>query len=308
MKKSDLVSIADLTPNTLLGVLRDAAALKRDGGGRTLAGRSVALLFQKPSLRTRASFDVAVHQLGGHCLYLGPEEVGLGEREPVEDVARVLSRYVDAMVARTFFHRDVELLARYATVPVVNGLSDVEHPCQALADLLTIQEKSGRLDGRAIGYVGDGNNCAASLALGAAMTGAAFRIASPPGYELPEPIARRARSLAAATEAPFEMVRDPLDAIRGADVVYTDAWTSMGQEREWERRRAAFAGYQVTPELLARAKPGVIFLHPLPAHAGEEIAPGLLDHPASVVFDQAENRLHVQKAVLAALLRGGPAA
>lgn len=305
-KKLDLVSLSDLTPNQVQRVLRHAAEMKKGKGDRPLQGKSVALLFEKPSLRTRVSFDVAVHQLGGHPIYLSPEEVGLNKREPVEDVARVLSRYVDAIVARTFAHADVEKLARYASVPVVNGLSDGEHPCQALADLLTIQEKTCGLEGRVIAHIGDGNNCAASLAIGAAMVGAVFRIASPPGYALPEHIVRKVKALASETRDSFQALEDPREAVRGADVVYTDVWTSMGQEREREKRRAAFVGYQVTEALLARAKRNVIFMHPLPAHHGEEVAAGLLDHPASVVFDQAENRLHAQKAVLVELLGPSP--
>lgn len=302
MKKQDLVSLADLSPDQLRRILENAAALKGRRAEPALQGKTLAMLFQKPSLRTRVSFDVALIQLGGHPLYLSPEEVGMGRREPVQDVARVLSRYVDGIVARTFAHRDMELLAEYASVPVINGLSDAEHPCQALADLLTVYEKKGALKGKSIAYIGDGNNVAASLLLGAAMVGARFRIASPEGYELPGPLVQRAERLAGESGAHIERLRRPEQAVQGADVVYTDVWVSMGQEGEADRRRPAFAPYQVTAKLLSLAKPDVIFMHPLPARHCEEIADGILEHPRSVVFDQAENRLHAQKALLIELL------
>ena len=301
--KQDFVSIADLSREELDTLLGKAAVFKRGRRARPLEGKTLALLFEKPSLRTKVSFDVAIAHLGGHAVYLSPDEVGMSKRESTEDVARVLSRYVDGIVARTFAHRDVELLAQHATVPVINALSDGEHPCQALADLLTIQERKGPLAGKTIGYVGDGNNVAASLALGAAMMGACYRIASPEGYELPSPVLERAGALAKESGGAIEGVTGPDEAVRGADVVYTDVWASMGQESQAERRRAAFADYQVTEERLSLAKADVIFMHPLPAHHGEEVALGLLEHPKSVVFDQAENRLHVQKALLIELLR-----
>ena len=306
MKKQDLVSLTDLSRDRLWRIIKLGAAFKGSRSEPVLQGKTLAMLFQKPSLRTRVSFDVALFQLGGHPLYLSPEELGMGRREPVEDVARVLSRYVDGIVARTSAHRDVEVLAQHASVPVINGLSDAEHPCQALADLLTIYEKKGALQGKLITYVGDGNNVAASLALGAAMVGAHFRIASPEGYELPALLVQRAQGLAGESGAVIEQLREPQEAVRGADVIYTDVWVSMGQEGEAERRRAALAPYQVTAELLSLARDDVAFMHPLPAHHCEEIAHGLLDHPRSVVFDQAENRLHAQKALLIELL--GPSA
>ena len=300
--KKDFVSLADLSPEELRAVLKSASAMKRGRQGRPLEGKALALLFQKPSLRTKVSFVIAMAQLGGHAVYLSPEEVGIGKREPAEDVARVLSRYVDGIVARTFAHREVEVLAHSATVPVINGLSDGEHPCQALADLLTIQEKKGSVEGVTIAYVGDGNNVAASLLLGSAMMGACCRIASPQGYELPRPLVDKARALAKASGGAVEEPAEPDQAVRDADVVYTDVWTSMGQEGEVRRRKAAFADYQVTETTLSLAKPDVLFMHPLPTHHGEEVAAGILDHPNSVVFDQAENRLHVQKALLIELL------
>jgi len=269
-----------------------------------LGGKTLALLFEKPSLRTRASFDVAMQQLGGHALYLSPAEVGLGEREPVADVARVLSRYVDAIAARTFKHETVEELARWADVPVINALSDGEHPCQALADLLTIYEKKDRWRGLVLAFVGDGNNVARSLMLGSAMVGMEFRIASPQGYCVSRALVDKAESLAAASGAAVVCVESPQEAVRGADVVYTDVWASMGQEKEQVERRRAFSGYQVNAELLALASPDAIVMHDLPAHRGEEIADEVIEGPQSVVFDQAENRLHAQKAVLALILGG----
>lgn len=305
MKKRDLLSIADLAPEQIQGLLSRALEMKRGAQSQCLAGKNVAMLFEKPSLRTRVSFDVAVHDMGGHAIYLGHDEVGLGNREGVSDVGRVLSRYVDAIVARTFSHQTLLDLASYATIPVVNALSDAEHPCQALGDLLTIQEHiGGRLDGLTIAFIGDGNNVAASLALGAAAVGVSFAIASPPGYELPEHVAKQAQELARKSGATIRQVHDPKEAARHADVVYTDVWVSMGQEAQGDQRRRDFQGYQVTPELMALAKPGALFMHPLPAHHGEEVAQGMLEHPQSVVFDQAENRLHIQKAVLELLLGG----
>ena len=296
-----LLSVANLSPSEIEGLLRRAAALKGAPAPQVLAGRTVALLFEKPSLRTRVSFDVAIHQLGGHALYLGREEVGMGVREPVPDTARILSRYVDAIVVRTFAQATLETLARYSTVPVINALSDDEHPCQAFADLLTIQEHRGRLAGTTIAYVGDGNNVAASLAIAAASVGARFTIASPPGYELPAAVVEEARRRGELAGAQVTLTDSPQQAVAGADAVYTDVWTSMGQEAESELRRQAFRGYRVDAELMALAGDGALFMHPLPAHPGEEIADGMLEHPQSVVFDEAENRLHVQKAVLAEL-------
>ena len=305
MSKKDLLSIADLSPQEIQDVLRRAAELKRGATSTALAGKSVALLFEKPSLRTKASFDLAVHQLGGHPIYFGAEEVGLSKREPVADVARVLERYVDAIVARTFAHSTLVELAEWASVPVINALSDGEHPCQALGDLLTIQEHRGRLQGLAVAYIGDGNNVAASLALGAASVGASFVIASPPGYELPATVLAHAQELAAERGAAVRQVASPQEAARGADVIYTDVWTSMGQESEAQQRRQAFEGYQVNPNLIALAATGAIFMHPLPAHHGEEVAVGMLEHAQSSVYDQAENRLHAQKGLLDLLLGHG---
>lgn len=302
MKEKHLLSIADLTSQEILGLIQGAVTLKKETAPPVLAGKSVALLFEKPSLRTRVTFDVAVHQMGGHPIYLGRDEVGLGVREPPADIARVLSRYVSALVVRTFAQSTLETLARYASVPVINALSNDEHPCQALADLLTIYEKKGDLKNVKIAYVGDGNNVAASLALAAASVGANFAIASPPGYHITTPVMEKARTRAQDNGGDFTLSESPQEVVANADVIYTDVWISMGQEEETERRRMAFESYRVDQGLLAHAKAGALFMHPLPAHPGEEISPGLLEHPQSVVFDQAENRLHIQKAILADIL------
>lgn len=304
LRGRDLISIADLSAQDIRRVVDTALAMKNGDSSPVLKGRTLALLFEKPSLRTRVSFDVAMAQLGGHALYLSPAEVGLGEREPVADVARALSRYVDAIAARTFKHETVEELARWADVPVMNALSDGEHPCQALADLLTIYEKKGRWRGLVLSFVGDGNNVARSLMLGSSLVGMDFRIASAQGYRISTALVEKAQSLAAASGAAVVCVESPQEAVRGADVVYTDVWASMGQEEERVERRRTFDGYQVNAELLALAAPDAIVMHDLPAHRGEEIADEVIEGPQSVVFDQAENRLHAQKAVLALILGG----
>ena len=305
MHGRDLLSIVDLSPEELARVLETARVLRQAQDRSLLAGKTLALVFEKPSLRTRVSFDVAMRQLGGDCIYLSPAEVGLGTREPVADVARVLSRYVDCIAARTFAHETVEELARWAEVPVINALSDGEHPCQALADVLTIQEKKGRLAGVSLAFVGDGNNTARSLCLAAAMSGMEFRFASPEGYGLPEATVAQARELARDAGGGVACLRDPEEAVKGADVVYTDVWASMGQEEESAARRAAFQGYQVDARMMSLAAPEAIFMHDLPAHRGEEVSAEVIEGPQSVVFDQAENRLHAQKAVLALILRQG---
>ncbi|MGB3128276.1 MAG: ornithine carbamoyltransferase [Dehalococcoidia bacterium] len=302
MKGKDLLSIGDLAPDDVWRIIDRAIELKRQGASPILAGESLALLFEKPSLRTRVSFDIAMHQLGGHSVYIPQSEVGLGTRESISDVARTLSRYVNIIAARTFAHATVESLAEHATIPVINALSDREHPCQALGDLLTIYEKKAKLEGLTFAFIGDGNNVASSLLLASALAGANFRIASPKGYEISDEIESLGRRLA-RSNAQIILVEQPQAAVAGADVVYTDVWTSMGQEAEAKKRLGAFAGYQVTAELLSQAAKDVILMHPLPAHHDEEIAPGLIDSPQSVVFDQAENRLHVQKAILAELLQ-----
>ena len=300
MKKRDLLSIADLKPQEVSQVALRGHQMKQGGAEPVLASRNVALLFEKPSLRTRASFEVAIHQLGGFSFYMGREEVGLGVREPVSDVARVLSRWVDCIVARVFSHSTLEEMARYANIPIINALSDREHPCQALADLQTIYEHKGRLEGLKVVFVGDGNNVARSLALAVASVGARFAIATPKGYELDDESLKLAQKLASSWGGGIEVIslRDPQEAVRRADVVYTDVWTSMGDEAEAEKRREDFRGYTVDERLLSLAAPDAIFMHPMPAHYGEEVPPGMLDHPRSVAYDQAENRLHAQKALL----------
>lgn len=302
MRGRDLISIADLSAEELEAVLSTAADLKRDGYPSALEGQTLALLFEKPSLRTRVSFDVAMQQLGGHTVYLPQSEVGLGQREPVTDVARVLSRYVHGIVARTYFQQTLTDLAAHASVPIINALSDEQHPCQALADLLTIRERKGDVRGVRIAFIGDGNNVAASLAQAGALAGAHVTIASPPGYHLPEEVMIEVEEFAHASEGSFRSIELPQEAVEGADVVYTDVWTSMGQEESQQQRERAFAAYQVTPELMELAQPDAIFMHDLPAHRGEETVDEVIEGPQSVVFDQAENRLHAQRAVLFLLL------
>ncbi len=304
MKGKDLLSISDLSSEDIRLLISDAVDMKAGGWLSVLSGKTLALLFDKPSLRTRVSFEVAMRQLGGHTIYLSPAEVGLGKRESVPDVAQVLSRYVDAIAARTFSHQTLEILASYSSVPVINALSDLEHPCQALADLFTIYEKKGELDGLTLAFVGDGNNVAHSLLLAASLAGMNFRIASPSGYRVQDRILHLAQEYAVDSGAEIFCTEEPRLAVSEADVVYTDVWTSMGQEAEAEQRRQIFANYQVNSELLSLAREDAILLHPLPAHHGEEVAEGILDSPKSVVFDQAENRMHVQKALLAEILGG----
>ena len=302
MKGKDLLSIADLTSEDIRQLISDAVDMKAQGWLSTLSGKTLAIMFEKPSLRTRVSFELAMRQLGGQTIYLSPAEVGLGQREVVPDVARVLSRYVDAVAARTFSHQALEVLASYSGVPVINALSDREHPCQALADLLTIYEKKGELNGLTLAFVGDGNNVARSLMLAASLSGMNFRIASPPGYAIDDKAVELAQSNAAGGE--IVCTEDPRLAVSQADIVYTDVWASMGQEAEAKARRKVFASYQVNSELLSLAGEEAIFMHPLPAHHGEEVAEGVTDSPQSVVFDQAENRLHLQKALLVHILGG----
>ena len=305
MRGRDLLSISDLAAQDLDLVLTTAMAQKDRRPEPLLAGMMLALVFEKPSLRTRVSFHVAMKHLGGDCIYLSPPEVGLGDRETPADVARVLSRYVDCIAARTFEQETLTQLAANADVPVINALSDEEHPCQALADLLTIREKKRRLEGVQVAFIGDGNNVANSLALGAGLMGMHLRVASPSGYEVPARVIAAANDLATRSGGSIEQVNHPEDAVRGADVVYTDVWASMGQEREAAARREDFAGFTVDGALLAKASSDAIFMHDLPAHRGEEVSDEVMDGPQSVVFDQAENRLHAQKALLTLILGGG---
>jgi len=300
--KRDLLSISDLSGEEIEQLIKEALMIKQKGTAHSLSGKILALLFEKPSLRTKTSFEVAMHHMGGDIVYLSPGEVGLGEREQVSDVARTLSRYVDGIAARTFSHDTLCTLAEYSSVPVINALSDWEHPCQALSDLLTIYEKKGRLSGLTLAFIGDGNNVANSLFLAASLVGMNFYIASPSAYEISQEILARGKELAISSGNEVKLTDKPYEAVEDADVVYTDVWTSMGQEAEAEKRRVVFSGYQVNHKLLDLAKQDVLFMHPLPAHHGEEISIDLLDDYRSVVFDQAENRLHLQKALLVKML------
>jgi ornithine carbamoyltransferase len=263
-----------------------------------LLGKSLAMIFTKPSTRTRTSFEAGMFQLGGHALYLSANDLQLGRGETIEDTGRVLSRYVDGIMIRTYRQEDVELLAAGATIPVINGLTDMYHPCQVLADLLTVDEKMGRIAGLKMAYVGDGNNMTHSLMLGGAKLGMSVICGSPSGFTPDPGVVAYAREVGAATGAEIDVVSSAQEAVAGADVVYTDVFVSMGQDAERERKLAALAAYRVTPQLMALAKPGAIFMHCLPAHRGEEVDAAVIDGPQSVVFDQAENRLHAQNALL----------
>ncbi len=301
------LSLADLSPQEINHLLDLAIELKEEwkqGGNRPLLkGKTLGMIFQKPSLRTRVSFDMAMLHLGGHALYLSPNEIQLGVRESIPDVARVLSRYVDAIMARVFAHSDVVTLAEYSRVPVINGLSDYSHPCQGLADFLTIIEYKGRdLRGRKLAFVGDGNNVATSLLFGATKLGMDFAIATPPGYELPAGVWELGQKFAAESGSRILATHDPVEAVREADVIYTDVWTSMGQEAEAAQRAQVFPPYQVNAALVAKARPDVIVMHCLPAHRGQEITDDVADGPHSALWDQAENRMHAQKAILVELI------
>jgi ornithine carbamoyltransferase len=300
----DLLSISDLGSEDIRLLIKDAVDMKAEGWLSLLRGKTLVIMFEKPSLRTKVSFELAMRQLGGETVYLSPAEVGLGSRESVPDVARVLSRYVNAITVRTFSHQTLEVLASHATVPVINALSDLEHPCQALADLLTIYEKKNYLTGLTLAFIGDGNNVAHSLLLAASLAELNFRIASPARYRVQDRVLSLAQGYAVASGVEILSTEEPQEAVSGADVVYTDVWTSMGQEAEAEERARVFRRYQVNGELMSLAKEDAILMHPLPAHRGEEVSEGILDSPKSVVFDQAENRLHMQKALLAMLLGG----
>jgi len=308
MKQKHLVSLRDYTRADLVEIFELARRMKADPGAfrDALRGRTLAMIFQKPSTRTRVSFETGMYQLGGHALNLGANDIQLRRGETVADTARVLSRYVDGIMARVFSHEDLVEMSRYATIPVINGLSDLSHPVQALADFLTLLERSGRLEGAKVSYVGDGNNVCHSLMLAAVKLGVSISVATPAGYE-PSPLivksaAREAQKL--GTPAPV-VTRDPMEAVTGADAVYTDVWTSMGQEAEAAARVKAFQGYMVTAAMMAAAGPDAVFMHCLPAHRGEEVSAEVMDGPRSIVFDQAENRLHAQKAVLVLLMGGG---
>ncbi|HYL05219.1 MAG TPA: ornithine carbamoyltransferase [Thermoanaerobaculia bacterium] len=301
-----LISIHDLSAAEAAGLFRLAAAVK----GRpldhaaALAGKSLGMIFEKSSTRTRVSFEVGMVQLGGHALFLSSRDIQLGRGEPIGDTAKVLSRYVDGIMARTFAHQTVVDLARFGSVPVINGLTDDLHPCQALADYFTLGEVFGELRGRKLAYVGDGNNMAHSLLFGGPKVGMDVAVASPAGYTVKPHYAELARQDAAAAGTAVLLTADPYEAVQGASCVYTDVWASMGQEAEAQQRLQAFRGFQVDARLMAAAKPEAVFLHCLPAHRGEEVAAEVADGPQSRIFDEAENRLHVQKAILLWLLGG----
>jgi ornithine carbamoyltransferase len=300
------LSLADFTPEEIDELLQLGLRLKeewRSGGNRpVLAGKSLALVFMKPSLRTRVSFEMAMVHLGGYAFYLSPDEIKLGSRESVPDVARVLSSYVDCIMARVFDHEQILQLAEHSSVPIINGLSDYNHPAQGLADLFTILEVKGKLRGLKVAYVGDGNNVARSLLFGAMKTGVDFAIASPEGYSLSAEDREKALAMRAQPNQSITFVTEPAEAVRGADVVYTDVWTSMGQEAESARRLQVFPPYQINEGLVSQAKKDCIVMHCLPAHRGEEITDAVADGPHSVLFQQAENRMHAQKAILVKLL------
>jgi ornithine carbamoyltransferase len=304
--KRDLVSIRDLAREEIEELFTLASdlkgRLKRGEPHPLLAGKTLALIFEKPSLRTRVTFEVAMTQLGGHAIYLAPQDIRMGARETVEDAARNLARWVDGIVARTFDHAVVEQLAQHAGIPVVNGLTDLLHPCQVLGDLFTLREKRGRLGGLRVAFVGDGNNVCNSWLHGAAKMGIHLTVACPQGYEPDRDVLAKAREEAAATQARLDIVHDPLHAARGADVLYTDVWTSMGQEADQSRRLKDFQGFQVNRALVKAATQEVVIMHCLPAHRGEEITDEVMDGPHAIILDQAENRLHIQKAILVLLL------
>lgn len=304
MSKRDLISIHDLTSDEVAGLFRLASEVKGEPQrfAGSLAGKSLAMIFQKSSTRTRVSFEVGMLQLGGAALFLSSSDIQLGRGETIADTAQVLSRYVDAIMARTFDHQDVVDLARYGTVPVINGLTDSLHPCQALADYFTLGESFGDLRGRKIAYVGDGNNVAHSLLFGAPKVGMDIVVASPRAYQVERQFVDAARQEAARAGTSVELSDDPRRAVAGASAVYTDVWASMGQESEAEQRLLAFQGFTVDNELMSRALPDAIFLHCLPCHRGEEVSAEVADASQSRIFDQAENRMHVQKAILLWLL------
>jgi len=304
--KKDFLAITDYSSQEIQHMLDLAVQLKKEhfasGNEPLFKGKTLAMIFQKPSLRTRVSFDMAMRQMGGDALYLSPQEIGLGQRESIADVARVLAGYVDALMARVFDHKHVVELAKWAEVPVINGLSDYNHPCQGMADALTIIERFGSLKGLNVTYVGDGNNVTVSLMHVCALLGANVTVATPEGYDVtPEPI-RLAEDIARQTGSKLTFLRDPHEAVRGAHVIYTDTWTSMGQEAETEKRAKIFPPYQVNAQLVSEADPEVIVMHCLPAHRGQELTDEVADGPHSVIFPQAHNRLHAQKAVLYHLL------
>lgn len=306
LRGRDLLELDDYTTEEIQYLIDLAIEIKaKQKNGEVyqpLKGKTIGLIFEKSSTRTRVSFEVGMYQLGGHALFLSKNDIQLGRGETIADTAGVMSRYLDGIMIRTFGHDKVVDLARYASVPVINGLSDLAHPCQVLADYQTIYEHKGTLKGLKLAYIGDGNNMAHSLMIGGAKLGVHVSVASPEGYEPDPQVVASAQKIAEATDAVIEVVRDPKAAVKDADAIYTDVWASMGFEEEQKAREIAFAAYQVDEELAKHAKPDYVFMHCLPAHRGEEVSEGVIDGKHSIIFDQAENRLHAQKALMAALM------
>ncbi len=306
MKGKDLVEIQDLTLEEIYQIFELSASLKlklySGEPHKLLEGKTLGMIFAKPSTRTRVSFEVGIYQLGGIGMYFGPNDLQLRRGETIADTARVLSRYLDGIMIRTFSHQDVIDLAKYASIPVINGLTDLHHPCQVLADLFTILEKKRKLEGLKLAYVGDGNNMAHSLLQGCSKVGMDISISTPEGYEPQKEIVNQAIENAKYFGSKVEVVKNPVDAVKNADIVYTDVWASMGQEAEAEERKKKFMPYQVNPELVKHAKDDYLFMHCLPAHRGEEVVDEVADSVNSVIFDEAENRLHVQKAIMALVM------
>ena len=302
----NFLAIDDFTSKELKNLLSLASKLKKEyistGNQPVLNGKTLAMIFQKPSLRTRVSFEMAMHHLGGKSIYISPQEIELGQRESVPAVARVLDGYVDAIMARVFHYEQILELAKYTSIPVINGLSDYNHPCQAVGDMLTIMELKPKLQGLKLAFVGDGNNVATSLALTCALMGISFTIASPKGYELNDDVIERIKKISSKEKMDFLQTIDPITAVSNADIIYTDVWTSMGQEQESQYRHELFKTYQVNQDLVSKAKPNVIVMHDLPAKRGEEITSDVADGPNSVIFQQAHNRMHSAKAILYTLL------
>jgi ornithine carbamoyltransferase len=299
-----LISVHDMSTDEVASLLHLAGDVKANPSkyAASLAGKTLGMIFQKSSTRTRVSFEVGVYQLGGIGLFLSSKDIQLGRGEPISDTAQVLGRYVDGIMARTFSHQDVTDLAKFGSVPVINGLTDLLHPCQALADLLTIREKLGETRGRKLAYIGDGNNMAHSLMFAASKAGMDFACAAPEGYWMKPDVVALGQADAEAAATSLLQTRDPAEAAAGADVVYTDVWASMGQEAEQKKRERDFQGFEVDAGLMGHAKDSAIFMHCLPAHRGEEVSAQVCDGPQSVIFDQAENRLHLQKAVMVQLM------
>lgn len=305
--KKDLLKIDDLTKEDILDILNLADQLKYEFKHgiphEVLKGKSLGMIFEKNSTRTRVSFEAGMYQLGGNALFLNSKDLQIGRGEPIEDTARVLSRFVQGIMIRTFSQDEVEKLAKYASIPIINGLTDVEHPCQVLADLMTIREYKNILEGLNVAYIGDGNNMAQTLMIGTLKVGMNFSIASPEGYMPKEEYIKRSQELAALEGTTFKICNSPIEAVKDADVVITDVWASMGQEAEAEERAKAFVGFQINDELMSYAKHNAIVLHCLPAHREEEITGKMLEEHASEIFDESENRLHAQKAILVKLMK-----